>query len=930
MPSLSKATLLVACFLATIPSFAVSAQLAPERIDAIELRADALPGRVSDLSPLIAFAPGETWDEVKIRRTLSNLYATGWVEEAEILARREDGKTTAVVVVRARTWVESVELSGKLGLAREVLLRELEQKPGAPLVEDRVLRSVYALQDLYAHRGYLDAQVRLKVIRHPEPNRVDVVFELASGERARIGEISFVGDLGGVDEAELRRAVKGKEGEGFDPEVVVADTERLRRWLAEHGRLTAEVERPEQVERPEAGVIDLRYPVTIGPTIEVEVIGAEREELRKKGLLPFLDDQVYDEALVVQTCNRLRTFFQQRGHFLVSVTCTEPPSEGERKLVIAIEPGPVLKLDEIRFEGNENVPGERLRELMTTTTRRVLRPGSGRLVAEALEADLANLRSFYLLQGYDQVEVGPGKTEISQEQVILIIPIDEGRRRRVVEIELGALGPLDEATVRRNLPLQPAGPFHPALLEESVQLVRTLLEEEGYSLAAVTPELDWNEEGTLVDVGLGIDLGPQTRVDRVLLRGLRATRADFLRRQVDLQPGEVVSRRRLLEAERELYRLGIFSRVDVELAPATDPGGLRDVVVEVEEGRPWRLTYGLGYHSDDGIEGILGASRANVDGKAGRIQLDLRVSENERRFRLIYDQPTLGKLALPLTTTLFQEAQERESFRVDDRGVQVALTKDFPKLRLGLVYNYRLVQLSEETIDPDQIDREDRDLDISSLTPTFFLDHRNDALDPTRGWSTALQLEFAFPLLSAETELLKFFWQQTQYASLGRLGVLAGSFRVGAIEPLTTEVERDPLVPPELPSSLVPASERFFAGGRTTHRAYDRDQLGIRGQSLIVREDGRILEAGGNGLVLLNLDYRFPIAGPVGGTVFFDLGNVWADWRDIRTQDLKAGFGLGVRYRSPIGPVRLEIGWKLDREPGEDDPVLFLSFGNPF
>ena len=241
-----------------------------------------------------------------------------------------------------------------------------------------------------------------------------------------------------------------------------------------------------------------------------------------------------------------------------------------------------------------------------------------------------------------------------------------------------------------------------------------------------------------------------------------------------------------------------------------------------------------------------------------------------------------------------------------------------------------MVDLSEQTIDPGQIDREDREVEIFSLIPSLFIDHRNDSLDPEEGWTTALQLEAAIPFLDAETNFLKLFWQQTQYIRLGRLGGLAASLRLGAIEPLDDQAELGPLVPPELPSALVPVSERFFAGGRTSHRAYERDQLGLIGETLFrVGED--LVESGGNGLFVLNLDYRFAISGPVGGIVFFDVGNVWADWRDMKPRDLKTGTGIGVRYRSPIGPVRLEIGWKLDPESGEDnDPVFFLSFGNPF
>ena len=217
-------------------------------------------------------------------------------------------------------------------------------------------------------------------------------------------------------------------------------------------------------------------------------------------------------------------------------------------------------------------------------------------------------------------------------------------------------------------------------------------------------------------------------------------------------------------------------------------------------------------------------------------------------------------------------------------------------------------------------------------------------LAPSRGWSASLQTEYAFPAASAEVEFLKLFGQQTGYVSLGRLGVLGASLRIGAIEALGTGGAEDPtmLAKPVLASRRIPISERFFAGGRSSHRAYRRDRLAIPCQTAFVDLDAMdcnaedlsaadlLIPAGGNGLLLVNLDYRFPIFGPLGGTLFADAGNVWADWRDFDADDARVGAGVGLRYRSPIGPLRLEVGWKLDRAAGEDSAVIFLSFGNPF
>jgi outer membrane protein insertion porin family len=215
-----------------------------------------------------------------------------------------------------------------------------------------------------------------------------------------------------------------------------------------------------------------------------------------------------------------------------------------------------------------------------------------------------------------------------------------------------------------------------------------------------------------------------------------------------------------------------------------------------------------------------------------------------------------------------------------------------------------------------------------------FLDHRDDPIDPRRGWSANLQLEYAFPLFTADENFLKLFVQGTDYFDLGRSGVVAASARFGAIEPLAG-LGRDPIVPPGLPSSGVPISERFFAGGRSSNRAYRRDDLGVPGQTLLPDASSTtgttsLSPVGGNGLALFNVDYRFPLIGPLEGLVFTDAGNVWADWRRMDAADVKVGSGVGLRYRSPIGPLRLEIGWKLQREPYESPYQVFFSFGNPF
>jgi len=372
----------------------------------------------------------------------------------------------------------------------------------------------------------------------------------------------------------------------------------------------------------------------------------------------------------------------------------------------------------------------------------------------------------------------------------------------------------------------------------------------------------------------------------------------------------------------------------VRLVPGTPYSGGRDIMIEVREGKRQRLTYGLGYDSEDGVRGLLGYSHGNLWGRALSARVDARASQRDEQIRMLLRQPYLGRLNWPVTYSLFKTTSQEESFRSERRGAQLEVLRTRPRSRWGFLYTYKIVQITDA--DPGlellQVDRNLQEVTISSLTPSLFLDYRDDAIDPQRGWNATLLTEYAFPSLAADEEFVKVFLQHARYLPLGRAGVLAANWRVGAIEPRGGTAAPDPLCAElglDSASCQIKISERFFAGGRTTHRAFRRDRLGIPGSTLLDLQGG-LTPIGGAGELLTNLDYRIPLGAGLGGTLFVDGGNIWPDWRDIDPGDLRWGAGLGLRYASPVGPIRLEIGWNLDRLPGEDGYVVFFSFGNPF
>ncbi len=911
----------------------------PAVVTAVEVRSDAPLDKSLDLENLIETEPGKPLDGEDIRHTLRNLQATGTASEIEIYTRDdpEGGGTpavTVVVVFRAVVQVEEVRVTGRLGLDRETLRRAVPQRESEPLSEEQVLRGVYAIEELYENSGYFQGRARVIPRIDEARRRAVITYEVDSGPRATVGTIAFDKTVAPFEPAALVRQLRVRPGEPYSRRLAREDAERLQDWLVRQRYGAARVDTPREEIEPDINTVKLTYPIEIGPRITLVVVGADQKVLRRKNLLPFLGEAGYDEALVLQSVSRLKSYFQQEGHYDVRIETDEKRTNGDLVLTFRIEPGPEYTLREIAFEGNEEIPGAELREVLQTSERSLLRPGSGRLVQSVLDEDVDSLQGYYALRGFTQAEVGPAQVEKAGQDLVLAIPIREGPRQRVVRLEFQGVDSLKTGDLRRTLPLKEGGGFHPVLLENTLEQIRAQYETQGYVQAQVSARQDWNPDHTLVDVMIDVLEGPQQVADRVIVRGIERTQSEVVRRTLDLDPGEPISGVKLLETERNLYRLGIFSRVDVELIRAGLDTTDRDVLVRVEEGRPRTLTYGLGWDSEEQFRGLIGFTDNNVLGRAYSLRTDLRWSQNgDQRFRLIFNQPYLFEQPVSLTSTLFYQTETRSNRPFEaTRGARVEAARVFTDRRVSLGLEHRVVDLD---LDPaaaaNTIEREDMRYRITDLVPSFFWDRRNDPIVPTRGWSSLVQLQYAFPSDLTDVELLKAFVQQTQYFDLGRPGVVAVSLRAGGIEPFSTltPTAEDPLA--GFRSRDVPIGERFFAGGDTTHRAYGRDELGIRGQTLLLNTAmDDYIPIGGNGMLLLNLEYRFPLVGDFGGTVFFDTGNVWPDWRSIDLGEIKNGIGLGARYLSPLGPIRAGIGWKLDRERGETGYELFFNIGNPF
>ncbi len=878
-----------------------------------EVRIEAPAAPVETLRRYFGIAPSQPLSRLEIRRGVQALVASGLVEDV-VVSVEEDGGEGAVLEVRVQTAsrVSAVSVTG-LGRRHERLVREiLDLAPARSLHLAAFERAVRRAEAALRADGYPQASLEPSLEFDRETETVLVRVAGRAGPALRAGAIQAPGS--GLAEAVLWRRSGLEPGARLSQralsEARVALLHSLRRsgyWEAEvaQARVSGPLERATVV-----------FEVEPGPPYRLELRGEKLGKSLRQEALPFLSGtETFSEASLDATVKAVRCWAQRDGRFLATVEGRLVDAETERVLQLAARFGPRLRITAVDFPGAEGIARE---FLLARVAVRPGRPGRFRgepVDEETLAQDAASVRAALVRQGYAQAEVGTPRFVPAEGGVRVEIPVVLGERVTVGEVRV--VGVPDDVPMP-PLPLVAGGPWSVAGEEAARQLLADAVADAGYAEARVSSEHSC--AGTLCSVTVTVVPGDRVVVGRLVVAGLGKTRPEVVDRMIRLEPGRVFTPKGSLEATRRLVSLGVFERATTRRLPGLDVGPTRDLVLEVREAPTRAVGFGLGWDTEARTSVSLSWSETSLFGTARTLAFDGRYSAREARWQVSYREPAeLGLLGVPVWVSVFRTDENYDTYALLRRGMWVEFgdRRRYPRRAL-LRYDYQVTEPTAPEELLSELERGHQRAKIASLTPILEYDSRDDVFEPHRGLQASLQYQNAFPLFDADAAFQKLTLLGTIYTPLGR-GVLAGSTRLGAIEPR----DRDPAVPNNL---RLPIAVRYFAGGRISHRAFAIDRLGIVGETL--DSDGDPL--GGAGLALFNLEWRFPLAGSVGGAVFLDGGNVWADWRSMNTAQLRWGAGVGVRVGTPIGPVRLEYGWKLDRQAGESAGELFFAFGNPF
>lgn len=959
--------LLALCFVRTAAAQGSAARYSGRPIADVRIAVEQRPVTDPALLNLIETRAGQRLSLGSVRESITHLFSLGRFQDVQVDATEAAGDavvlTYNLIPLHA---VERVDFRGRLEISEGLLRRTMTERFGAAPPIGRAAEVSRVLERLYEDRGYFNATIRPVSTELHAPDRTLLVFEIDAGAQARIGRVDLLGDPRTTREDLLNRleVAPGRPYERAELQERLADFEK-RLKDRHYYQATATHDARLSADRT---IADVTIDVQSGPMIDVRFEGDPVPPKTLAELVPIEREGSVDEDLIEDSARRVREMLRQQGYWKADVAVDRKAAVDRLSIVFTVRKGLLYRVAEgIDVNGNRAFPIEELQPLFA------LAPGD-LFIESRLDATVNALRQRYLANGFAWVDIKSAANEVNPERpgeglVRPAIVIVEGPRALVGEVNVTGAEQVPREALERVVQLRTGTAFYRPQLAADHDAVMLEYANRGFTSAVVTVTPVESPDRTRVDVTFDIREGPQTRVGHVIVVGNTRTDERIIRRELLLEPGKPLGLHDIIESRRRLGALGLFRRVNISPLEQSSPTD-RDVLVTVEESAATTIGYGGGLEiarrlraggpggeAEERLElaprGFFEIGRRNLGGKNRSVNLYTRVSLRPRdapddpeedgtgfgfsEYRLIgsYREPRAFGWAADFTLTGVAEQGVRTTFNFARKGATAELLRRLTsRVRTSYRYSFATTRTFDERLseeDQARIDKLFPQVRLSAVSGAVTRDTRDDLAEPGRGTFLSGEASVAARGLGGQVGFVKTYLQSHWFLRLPgeRRIVFATRAALGLADgfPRATQeldAEGNPVVVEDLP-----ASERFFAGGDTTIRGFALDTVGAPNTI-----SARGFPRGGNAVLVMNAELRVPVWGDIGAALFVDGGNVFERVSQFDVGELRGSLGFGVRYRSPIGPVRLDLGFKMDRRERatglEPRSVLHFSIGQAF
>ncbi len=622
----------------------------------------------------------------------------------------------------------------------------------------------------------------------------------------------------------------------------------------------------------------------------------------------FLDKKTLNDDI-----NTIKELYIKKGLTQAEVDIEEFVDEATNKVTlhVVIREGYRVKIRKINILGNAAYKDAKAIKAMKSRSAWIF--NSGYLKEEVLAEDMERLQAFYEKNGYIDARATYSVEKLHRGLVNVDVTVDEGKRYYVGDIVLTGNAIVSSYEIDASMKdIKKGKIFSKVKLADDLANIRSLYFDKGYIFAKINESTSLNPQDGRVDLKLDVEEGGIAYINKIKVQGNTQTRDIVIRRELRMYPGDQFDGVKLRRSKERLANLGYFEDVNFDIQD-TDVQDQKDLLVEVKEAKTGSFSFGGGYSTVDSLIGFVEVEQKNFDfanwpsltGGGQRLSARAEIGSTKNSEMISFTEPWMFDYPISGGFDLYRMAHLRES----DTGYAYDQTRTGIKLRAGKEISdylstagyYRLESVDISNMDP--VESADLQAEVgknmvSSVGASLTRDHRDSTITPTKGWVGTIGSDVAGGPFGGDKDFYRLEVNAAYYVPLRYNAVVSLSGRAGYVDAYGS-------------SKKVPIFERYFAGGAQSIRGYSERGIG----PVDVNTKDPI---GGESILVGSLEYTIPLIEVIKLAAFFDAGNVWPKSTDLGSDKLYAGYGLGFRVKTPIGPMNLDYGIPLQKEPGED------------
>jgi len=894
-----------------------------------------------ELNQILPIKQDQPYTAANVRAAIENLYATGRYQDiqVDVNAVVENGGGVVVRFITKNSWFIG-GVSARTEFAEPPnagqIVNAARFQLGDPFDVAQISVAVGNIRKLLVQNGYFEPLIDPQFDYDNKYQQVNITFAIRTGKRARYVAPEISGDTSVLSAAAIDKATRWRRFllpgyKGITSNLTRKGIDDVRLKYQNSNRLLATVvlEGIDEQEETKGGPTGKpRITVNPGPTVEIKTPGTKISKRQLRENVPVFEEHTVDPDLLAEGAANLRDYFQAKGYFDVEVEYHDQQvRDGATEINYVIERGIRHQFVYLDISGNKYFDEKTIRERMFLTPKSFAFR-NGRFSEAMVRRDSETITGLYESNGFRDVKVTArtvDKYKGRATDIAEFFSINEGPQYLVATLDIKGAEKLNLTSTIASLSSQEGQVFSEFNVAADRETIIREYSRNGFPDAT----FEWSEKPGprphTVDLQIVISEGQQQFVRQVVITGLETTRPSLVNKQLDLHPGNPLSPTAMADIQKKLYDLGIFSQVDMAIQ---NPDGNEDskyVLYDLDEARRYSITTGFGLQfariggssevanlSDpSGAPGVsprfsVTASRLNLFGLGQTLSLQGVVSTLQQRGALNYFVPKIFNLAKfdGTFSVLYDKTFDVRTFQSTREEATAKLTQHVSK-PITIIYDlsYRRVTASELKIDPLLVPQLAQSVRVGIAEVNFIQDRRDDPLDPHKGIYNTLDLGLATKVLGSQTSFARILARNATYHPFGKL-VFARETQIGLLPAFA--------IPPNTEAGdPIPLAERFFAGGGNTQRGFPENQAGPR--DLLTG-----FPLGGSALFFNNTELRFPLYGAnINGVIFEDAGNVYSsigaisfrtDQRNPQDFDYMVhAVGFGLRYKTPIGPLRLDL-----------------------